>query len=353
MDVKIVTMNSEYNYGAMLQAYSLQETIKSLGHTVEFIDQRKETQRKIELSRKNKEIFKNIFKIIYRKPIEKGYRNFEEFIGIQHLTKENYFDYSKLIENPPKADVFLTGSDQVWNPISLKPIHFLDFADKNAKKISYAASLGQSAIPENKINQFQKYLNSFDSISVREESSKKQLSQLTSKEVNVNIDPAFLFNKYQWKELSRPVTGLSRPFILCYILYRPKWLNKYLTKLHKKTGFQIVLIDNSAFRQIYCNRYIRDAGPQEFLWLFNNAEMIITSSFHGTAFSALFNKKFFTIVNPAAPSRISDLTKTLHLSETILSSDDRFEFPEIDYTKTNEIIEKEKKKAIEYLKNSI
>lgn len=354
MRIKIVTMNSSYNYGAMLQAYALQDALKKMGYECEFIDQRKFNRKKVAYSKTLKSLHKIPFEIIFRKQLEEGYRKFEKFIeDEQHLTKDNYSDYDKLLNNPPEADVYITGSDQVWNPYSFKPINFLDFVPDNTKKISYAASMGVNHIPGGKKERFKWYINRIDCISVREQSAKQLIGELTDKDIKVNVDPVFLLSKERWKQLEKPVYEIDYPYILCYILYRPGWLNKRLKELHKKTGLNIVLVHNDSFRNVYHNKVIRYAGPKEFLWLMRNANMVITSSFHGTAFAALNNKKFYSILNPARPSRISDMLKLLQLTARMAEKEIEFNTTEIDYTKVNRIIEHEKDKSFKYLKSAL
>lgn len=354
MKVKIVTMNSAYNYGAMLQAYALQETIKSMGHDCSFIDQRDTDKKKVVYSKGLSNLPKNILSWVYKNQVEQGYRRFENFItDEQKLTEENYSNYNNLFKYPPKADVFITGSDQVWNPISFKPINFLDFVGDDAKKVSYAASMGVSFIPDEKKDKFKEYINKFDYISVREENTKGLIEDLTDKEVNVNVDPVFLLNNREWMKLAEPVEEIKKPYILAYVMYRTKFLNQWLKKVHKETGLDIILIYNTSYRNVFKNKMIRNAGPKEFIWLMANAEKIVTSSFHGTAFAAIFNKPFYTIINPDSPARITNIINKLDMHDTILESNSSLVFPEINYEKVNSNIEKEKEKSLDYLNKAL
>ena len=352
MDIKIVTMNSAYNYGAMLQAYGLQETIKSLSCNPKFIDQRGLIKRQDKKSLKSLIYF--LFGLKYKKEVLEGHAKFDDFIKhYQSLTEENYYNYEKLKTNPPKADMFIAGSDQVWNPGTLRPINFLEFVKDGTKKISYAASLGVSKIPELKKDKFKRYIEDFDSISMREEQGKNEVQELTNKKVEVHFDPVFLLNRSEWQKIGNKIDEINYPYILCYILYRPKWLNKYLKKLRKKTGLKVILVCNEVYRNVYHNKMIRNAGPLEFLWLMDNAEIVITSSFHGTAFASIFNKPFYTMVNPTAPARISNLMNKLQFSERLLFEGNKFEFQDINYSEVNKTIDNERRKAVDYLKKSI
>ncbi len=355
MQVNIVTMNSSYNYGAMLQAYSLQQNIKTLGVECEFIDQRSVFEKQVAFSKSVKGLLTLPHYLFNKKELKRGYKACENFVKeYQTLTEENYCDYNKLKNNPPNADVFVTGSDQVWNTLKCKPINFLEFAPQGKKKISYAASMGISHIVEDKKEIVKKYLSDFSAISVREESAAEALKEVTDKNIDVNIDPVFLLDKEQWQLIQTQNNKINKPYILCYILFRPKWLNKKLKEIHKKTGKDIVVVDLSLYRNIYNNKTIRSAGPREFLELLDNADGIITSSFHGTALSIVYRKKFYSVVNPNSPSRISNILKKLGLTDRIIGIETNVNFEdEIDYSFAESVIKEEQCKSIEYLRKNI
>lgn len=358
MKINIVTMNKAYNYGAMLQAYALQQTIDKLGNESYFIninindDSRKSIKlnKYIKFNKNIASIVNNLYYFLYRNKIKEGYDNFYNFIHNEERLTKYYNNFDELKNNPPESDIYITGSDQVWNPLNIKPHYFLAFGNEKTKRISYAASMGISYIPDDKKEEFTNYIKDIDCISVRENKAKEIISKLTDKDIQVNIDPVFLIDKEKWHKIEQPV-DINKPYILCYILYRPTWLNAELKKLHKRTGLDIILVDNKGYRNIYCNRMIRNAGPKEFLWLINNANKIITSSFHGTALSIVFEKDFLSIVNPNSPSRINNLLKKLDLSSRAVNNLD--DINEINYTNIKERINEEKRKAIAYLKESI
>lgn len=352
MKICVVTMNSSYNYGAMLQAYALQTVLLSQGHDCRFIDQRKSFEREISFCKSPSKLVHNLFSLIYKKSLLQGYRSFERFIADHEKLTENFANYETLQQNPPDADVFITGSDQVFNPVSFRPINFLDFVPSDKKRISYAASLGVSTIPQEKRQKFSEYLNKMDSISVRESDAKKLLCELTDKEISVHIDPVFLLPKEEWRKLAKPVSGIKKPYILCYILYNPPWLNKELKKLRKRTGMDIVVVANEGFRNIYHNKMIRSAGPQEFLWLFDNAERIVTTSFHGTAFSLVFEKPFWAAVNPHSPSRISDLLSLFGAKQAVVQ-DFETEPAKVDCAFVKKVQQEQREQALDYLKKAI
>ena len=351
MKVNIVTMNSSYNYGAALQAYALQQKILSFNVECSFIDQRTTYRKKACLPRNKNALLKLPHFLLYKNQLNSGYAAFEDFVNnFQIVTDDNYSNYFKLKNNPPNADVFITGSDQVFNTISCKPINFLEFVPPEKNKISYAASMGIDYIVEDKIELVREYLNSFTGVSVREESAAIALSKVTNKEIEVNIDPVFLLDKDEWKSIQTSKFEFNEPYILCYILFRPPWLNRRLRQIHKQTKKKIVVVDLSLTRNIYRNKFIRNAGPREFLELMDKADCVITSSFHGTALSIIYKKPFYAIINPKAPSRIQNLLDKTGLNSRILKEYTTINFENrMDFSYSEKVIIEEQKKATKYL----
>lgn len=347
MDIKISTYYNVYNYGAVLQAYSLMNILKKCGHNVEFIN----LKEKVDKGAIKKDIrfrVNTIFKVLFSKELKKGRERFDEFIHNNLPQTKRYESYEALKAEPPLADLYITGSDQVWNPLNVNPCFFLDFV-KNKSKISYAASIGVKHIPEDCKQLYRKYLQDFESISVREEDAADELRACSSLPIAVHCDPVFLTQVEEWRAISRPVASLvGKKYIAAYILYSSPDINVRLRKLKEQTGLPIVLISNLPFRKLYCDICIRSAGPAEFLWLIDHAEYVITSSFHGNAFSVLFNKKFMSIVNPESPSRIHNLLNKFNLKERINISAKQIGTP-IHYERTIELLQEQVNSAKRYL----
>lgn len=345
--VLIFTKHSAYNYGAMLQAYALQKTVQDLDADCRIIDLRQPKPSVLYSWRSPYGILKNIAYRLYKKDFIKTFSLFEKFIDLYEKT-ERYDSEWDLYNNPPQADIYISGSDQVWNPLKITEAAFLRFAPKDKIRASYAASLGISYLPQGDRNLVSEYIKDFDYISVREDTGKQILETLTDKNIETHIDPTLLRSKDDWAQLASDIS-IDGPYILCYILYRPKWLNKYLKKLHRKTKKKIVVISSDPCRNIYHNKIIRHAGPKEFLGLLRGADFVVSSSFHGVALSIANEKPFYAIVNPDAPSRISNLLEKLSLQSRVVNENYSLHFSEIDYTGIREIVALEKQKAISYL----
>ena len=252
----------------------------------------------------------------------------------------------KALENP--YDVYLSGSDQVWNPDICSPLFFLEFA-KESKRISYAASMGKTELSPEKEKLIQEKLVPFERVSVREQECAEVLQKLTDKDISVHIDPTFLIDIEEWRclEKSYKVKG---PYILLYMLYWNDDCKKQVKKLKKKTGLPVYAICSELSR-VYADKRLYDVGVEEFIWLIDHAEYVVTSSFHGVALSTIFEKRFSAVINPAIPSRIEHILRLLGLPRVRIDELDKTDL--FDYETVNVKIKKERQRSVEYLQEAI
>jgi hypothetical protein len=256
----------------------------------------------------------NLLMLPYKRQLERGYSNFERFYDEYMHMGRRYNSDEELFANPPEYDVYVTGSDQVWNPRYIREKFYLGFVE-HGRKISYAASLGVSKIPDENKNLMSEYLNGMDGISVREIPAIRMLEELTDKKIKVNCDPVFLIDKLRWQSIEKMPDKPTEDYILCYMIYKPKWFNEWLRSVKRKTGKKIVFVGLTGYRPVINDGFVRSAGPREFLWLIDHSSGVVTSSFHGTAFSILFGKPFVTIPDPPRPDRIKNLLQLFGLED--------------------------------------
>ncbi len=346
--IGVVTYCEYGSYGSILQTIGLKNTLLELGNESFVIIDRPApaaNRKRTTLFTKNpKQLFKNIYQRFIWKKLQKKYVNTLEFIKT-NVDVLYYNDSSTLAKNCPKADYYIAGSDQIWHPVKCSSTFFLDFLPNDIKKISYAASMGVTEIPEKNKGRFFEYIKKFDAISVREKDMLPILQAHTDKTVAVYIDPVFLRAKEEWRTYSKTYP-IKKPYILLYTIYWDKKLNNKLKKLRKESKIDIVAVCDS-FSYVYANHRIYDADPAQFLWLVDNAEAVVTSSFHGVAFSLIFNKKLAAIINPKAPSRIESLLDTLGYSNNSIV--DVLKESDLEYAVVNERIAEEKNKSLKYL----
>lgn len=372
MKVGIITILKVNNYGAELQAYATQAAIKKLGVEAEIIDYlfyKHPKHIKTTLSRplfnfsSKKRLAEYLFPIISKikewgsKDTKLKRSRFEKFHEINTAQSRTFCKLEDLYSECPDYDVFIVGSDQVWNPgiySSLKP-YFLDFAPAGKRKVAYASSFGIGKLPENIKDTYRKYLSTFDAIGVREKSGVNIINDLGLKAENV-LDPTLLLNGYDWRKVSTRYEGLPERYIVVYELASSPYLRKVATDVSKSLGLPIVRICGSTKTDDKNSININDAGPAEFLSIIQNAQFVVTDSFHGTAFSVNFEKPFFTITPNRKDnnSRQADLLALLGIENRILRENDPIPSNiSLDFSNVNMRLEDERVKSINFLRTAI
>ena len=366
MKIGIITFYQFYNYGALLQAYALEQFVKGLDKDfeVELINF-KNTQNGSILGipfdkiRNLPQFFKSIVAKLVDIPFKLPKKiNFDRFRKkFMNIAYKKYRKYDQLKNNPPQYDVYICGSDQIWNPEiqpKAKPAFFLKFvSDKSVKKISYAASIGVSQIEDKYLDEYKDFLSSIDNISVREQTGVKALQNLTTKEIARNIDPTLLLTDKEWSEISANIK-VKEKYILVYMLGYKKEVVDLVNHISHELNLKVVHFGPYKTYENEIGRF-HCKGPDVFVSLFQNAEFVVTNSFHGTAFSIVFNKKFYSVISSKVGSRISDLLGILGLEDRIVGSINDIGDPNRDiyYERVMEILEHEKSKSKSYLLEAI
>jgi len=368
--VGTITYHDSINYGAILQAYALQKALTDMGYDSEIIDYRKPHRGTANLSgfrRWRHFIWDNAIKQILV-----GNERQRKTEGFVHnnlgLSKLQYLNSDTLRSEPPLYDAYITGSDQVWNPTnnSNDSSYFLEFAPPGKRRISYAASFGVSQIPDRFVGDYRDRLKKLDFISTREIEGKQIIEQLSGREAEITLDPTLLLNRDEWDRIAVPF-NFSKPYILCYYMPGDKTVNQSITELARYissvTGWSIISIGQKEYaRLLFWRKSVYDAGPSEFIGLFQKASFVVTNSFHGTAFSINYRKPFLVPVNPhlspekSLSSRILSLLRTLELEDRILPTGTSLQNEEIlsiDYEKAETILAQERKKSICFLKKAL
>jgi len=363
MNIGIITFHSAHNYGAMLQAFALQKYIKNnYNCNVKNINFNTDKDIKAyKIFKKHKKIHSyiwEILKFLHYSELKKRHNSFELFLKNYIDTTERYSTYEKLIENPPQFDVYISGSDQVFSPKGKElNAYYLNFGPKHIKRIAYAPSFGYKTVPDNMKKQISILLNRFNRLSAREISGCEIIKELTGKDVPNVVDPVFLLNPEHYHDIAKPVKIKYKKYILCYSLVGIKKQTALAGKLKELTGLPIILLKPSASLPIKgIDKTIRSAGPLEFLWLFENADFVVTDSFHGTAFSLVFKKNFFSaIAFPEKAERIYSILNEIELNDRII--DNPIEITknnlEINYHIPSKKLEEKINTSKEYLKKSL
>ena len=350
--IAIITICDFNNYGNRLQNFAVQSILSKEGFEVFTIKNK-------EIINNDKGVSENILR--YLKSLflsfglkEKGRKNyFKNFNRHINFDKRNFNWFFKNYWQ--KYDYFVVGSDQVWNPKfgRLSDLDLLTFVKEKNKKISVSASFGIDNLTKENSDKVKLNLESFKSISVREESGKKIIENLNiNNMVEVLIDPTMMIDNYEWSELAqRPIQLKSKKYILMYFLGNiTAQIQSEIDRIAKEKNCEIinVLDKKSEFYK---------TGPSEFLYLEKNAFLICTDSFHSAVFAILFNVPFCIFKrkgsNIVINSRIDTLLSKFKLQDRYCDLKITDKLIECNYTKTNEILSEERKKFMFFLEKAL
>ena len=341
MKIGIITFHRAENYGSALQAYALNRYLNENGFHAETIDfqmkQQKQMYRIFTGMNSLQSIMRNALSLLKYKDLKLRKKRFEEFLSnYVRLSKQRYTDADRLAELNTDYDYFICGSDQIWNYhcVDFCDTNLLNFVDNKNKCISYAASMGVSAIEDAAVrSSFKTLLHHFKAISVRENAAKETLEKLLGRHVEVTPDPVVLIERAGWDRIAPPRL-IKDKYLLCYYIGHIEDMREFGRRISRETGFQIVLINKNIRDVFYHNHKFYSAGPREFLSLIKHAEFICTDSFHATLFSLIFHKNFWVFMkqgNVNSNSRIEHILKMVGMQDRMIEPNMA---QNIDYSKT-------------------
>lgn len=344
----ILTFSREENYGAVLQTYALQRVCNKYSNTDVLNYSLK----------KNKGIKTIIKEILYfPKSVHLKYKYLTFANKRLNLTKKvrNIKEVEHLCI---QYDNIICGSDQIWNTEiteNQEKIFFLNFDISNkTRKYSYAASLGTDKPLKKNLELIKENVHNYKQISVREESGKRILEDLNFENVRVDLDPTLLLNYEEWRDIASKRL-IKENYIFVYLLEYPDEIINLISEIAVKLDLLIVCpnVKNKFKSEAICSSKF---GPQDFVSLVDNAEYVITNSFHGTVFSIIFKKKFLIFLHSKRFTRQENILEKLNLKSKICGKNvvlaDALKILEsdIDYIKTFEILNKERSNSLDYVK---
>lgn len=343
MKIGLLTYHHSANYGAMLQSYATAQTLKELGHEVEFINlQQPEKKSPIGFLY----FFRNL-----------KYKRFREKYYPPETVKVS--TKAELDEVAKKYDCLLVGSDQTWNPQISKDYYyayFLNFGDKNIKRISYASSFGFSEWPleiADLKQEVQDSLRKFLALSVRETTGQKLLQEEFGIQAQVVVDPTML--RLGYDEITGNINDNHK--LCCYILNRTSEQMDFVRYLGKELGKKPVVLNN-ILPQKGC-KYVYPPSVEKWIRMIGGADIVVTDSFHGAVFSILYRRNFIVVTpRTARISRLVDLLRTLGLENRIFYTVEDLEVAKpwlkpIDYARVNSIIEQKREQSYKYLSDAL
>lgn len=367
----IITLHKINNYGSVLQAYALQNRCEMLGWIAEIIDydfpnafhrgQTTVDERPQILSRKEL-VLKYLYGVgLYKQ--HKGIRNFVQ--QHQNLSVTNFSLPEDLQGESLAYCTYITGSDQLWNPRYCKgDLSFLlNFAPDEANKISYASSFGKAELDEKYKAEFRKYLSRYSAISVREKTGVGIVEELTGKPAELVVDPTLLLSADDWNKIAVPKRLVKKKYILCYFLNYTfdafPYVQEFSDYVQKETGYELVWVARPSKRFVNPHtKFFIGASPEEFLALIRDCEMVLTTSFHGTAFAVNYGKPVYSIIEDvkASDSRQKSLMDCVGLNDRIISIKNSFP-KKVDFlydtTEANKNLQALREHSINFLKKAL
>ncbi len=310
MKTLTITLHDTDNCGSSLQAFALQQFLLKNGIENEIIDY---TPQYLKYNGSKIRAFAK--KVLFFFPTIKKDRKFKLFKK-EHLkvTTEKYFTLEELKNAKLTADCFITGSDQLWNDTFMcgrDPAYYLGFTDEN--KVAYAVSLGKEKVSLENKKTIATFCSNYKWISVREPSSIAEVSSVTKVPVKHVCDPVFLNTRSTYSAIARKVK-VSDKYILVYLAQAvdKEAMNLMLACLKEKLNCKTILI-GTCVKKCKCDVHLKSASPEEFLYLIENAEYVISNSFHATMFSLIFQKQFSTLLPKDNSARIVSVLEDLGL----------------------------------------
>lgn len=378
MKIDIITYSFAHNYGAVLQTYGLYAFLKKEGYSVEVIDYIPKEYNidspnysKLFLgysSKWGKNIFTRIlWKIVILNNMKRNRKPFRKFLNEKMHLSNKYFCFEELKENPPQADIYLTGSDQVWNSDyiwgeTIDRSFYLDFLDAKAQRLSYASSFGKTFLSENEVEPIKSCLEKYKAISVRESAGQDILQEMGI-DAEVVADPTILCCREEWNDLAdkRIVT---EPYILIFYVAATPHIIKMVKDYAQKKKMKVVIVSSNVTDKWRIRENVI-CVPEVTQWLayIKYADFVVTNSFHGMMFSTIFEKQFAVIITNSTSKYCNRITNYLqiigipqHYAVEESINDDLFLFMDknmIDYKMVNERREQFASQSAKWLLNAL
>lgn len=363
--VCVVTWSGGTNYGTNLQAYALIKKLKLLGYDASmkgsivgnvnyllhpaFVLERvanklkqKQSKKKVALKDKKKE------------------KRFKEFCEI-YLPRLNSHGKQQWKQIEQEYLAFITGSDQVWNPNYFQSMMMLDFVNSNKiKKIAYAPSIGVNELSKQTKKKYKNLLSSYSAIGMREKQAADIISDISPVTVKTVLDPTLLLTDNDWNQLADKAEvdktwNADKPYILCYFVGNRNDYCNYIDLVKEKTGMNCIIIPMDVDLS-NCGAVATGVGPNEFIWLIKNADIVCTDSFHATAFSIQYRKEFYVLKRFDDNSKVSqngrlyEILNTYQLQSRWITNESEFiRENDINYEIVYRILNDKRKYSENYL----
>jgi polysaccharide pyruvyl transferase WcaK-like protein len=365
MKISVITLHHVTNFGSMLQTYAMQTHLKSMGYEVEFVDfvpKGLTFHRAIFPANNYSSFMKKTVRFIPAivcNAIQFAIVN--SFIKTYiHVTPKRYSCYADIVHDVPVADIYLSGSDQVWNTQNSNPkddlqAYYLNFAPEGCKRVAYAGSFGKTNFSSQEACEIAEYLKKYTAISVREDSGLATLRELDVPNGVHVLDPTFLLEPQDWLELIKHKKVPKLGYVFVYNLNRNKTINRYAQIIAKEKKLRIInFADTFEFIPNAQNRLINTA--LDFVNHIANADYVITDSFHGTSFSLIFSRQFVCVSPPKYSTRLGSILNKVGLENRMFFGDTidmSIALTSVNYDWVSSVLKKEKEKSKSFLQSAL
>lgn len=331
MKIALVTIHNSTNYGAVLQAYATQKVLSRYGQVtlLDYDNEFLSGQMRLVRTELSVHGFLKTVHDVLRLPFRlKHLSKFRGFFSSYLNLSEKVSRFELLSDKVPPFDVYVCGSDQIWNPAivnaasELDEIYFLGFVSQARRKISYASSMGSYNFTLEQQQRLAELIEGFDSISLRESDGVGYVSELLGRsDICHVLDPTLLLNSNEWlSALDLENTREDEGYILVYTVPRTP-LIKFAVQYYKEVlGYKVIGIDPMLRPLGAYDIHLRDAGPREFVELFSRASFVITDSFHGVCFAINFLRPFVLVSPGVLSNRMTSLLNILCVEGRMVST---------------------------------
>lgn len=368
--ITLVTWLGSGNFGTSLQSFALHRKLQDLGYSVTFLSG---CPKKFTIKNKIKYVLgligvdlSSIKRKIKGEKLTPKQKKLQQFIQDNYNLAEAINSKRQLNRLVDSTDVFVTGSDQIWNTVyCFNPFYFLDFA-KDKKRIAYASSMGISDFPNEHKQAVKSLLSKFQHIGVREQTAAKTISSLLDRnDIRQVLDPTFLLDRKDWFEISEKADieiDIHDKYIFCYLIGNNSWYKEQLQDVVASTGIKKVIVvpavENKDFSVEGAIMYDA-AGPLEFIKIIKEAAFVCTDSFHATALSLNMEVPFVEFMRfsddskGSQNSRLYDILERYNLTYRIYNKTDKRWAEIIDYSAVSNQIKNDRKASLDFLVESI
>ncbi len=334
--IGILTFHRSHNYGSALQSFALQKYINNHLHIetelIDFIPPNYEKLYSIFVKNDSiRSLVRNIVALIsYRmkKNRNNSFIQFQKYIPKSNESFKDIKECTKYIED--NYDMVICGSDQIWCNLAPDFSMMYFVPESKCPKMSYAASIGNGILKSCEyIDNIKTELTEFEKVLVREQNGKEQIDELFEKNISqVVLDPTFLLNANEYEEITSTNNQINGKYIFFYSVGFNSQIAKIVSTISRKSGLPVYTFptNTASFKyKKYGIKFVKNLSPSDFLWYIKNADCVLSSSFHGTAFSIINRKKFYCLGNVnesgelIVDNRLVNILKTFNISVPIVT----------------------------------